>query len=454
MKTNLKILLLLAILIAIAIQETSSQHRLKRKTKKTRFLNRFRGLKRLRNYRRYHKGRKRRNANLFGCDCGIAERGADSTKNNLTDFATNEIQKIAQAKRTRIVGGYMPKSRPWMALIELERTPKDARKGNGQCGGAIINKEWIVTAAHCFCAEPLACKLDHIGMKTVVDSELKRVNVYIGVTDVTLRHFSPATKHNASNIIIYPTYVHNKRDQNDIALVHLETPLEFKPNTVHPICLPTGARFKDADISDAYVSGWGLRAQRDCNTIDKGPAKHQRCKFPFVWMNLTHTTCHSASTPSYSNENCKLLTAQETAEGHHHQIDTPETKIVDESGNRITECYTSHPGKAGWCATCVVGAKKGQAGFCRKKLNKPRRLPHGAKPKKHFGRPTASENWGLCSMNCNPIPANMKHHLIQEVQLSTLSNKDCATFGKTMKVVPRIELCAGNKVGSSWSGFG
>ena len=32
-------------------------------------------------------------------------------------------------------------------------------------------------------------------------------------------------------------------------------------------------------------------------------------------MNLTHTTCHSASTPSYSDENCKLLADQQTTEG-------------------------------------------------------------------------------------------------------------------------------------------
>ena len=30
--------------------------------------------------------------------------------------------------------------------------------------------------------------------------------------------------------------------------------------------------------------------------------------------------------------------------------------------------------------------------------------------------------------------------------MSTLSNKDCATLGKAMKAVPRIELCAGHKV--------
>ena len=37
MKTNLKILLLLAIIIAIAIQETSANHRLKRKTMQSKY---------------------------------------------------------------------------------------------------------------------------------------------------------------------------------------------------------------------------------------------------------------------------------------------------------------------------------------------------------------------------------------------------------------------------------
>ena len=43
-----------------------------------------------------------------------------------------------------------------------------------------------------------------------------------------------------TKIIIFPSYVRKKRDQNDLALVRLETPMEFKPNTVQPICLPSG----------------------------------------------------------------------------------------------------------------------------------------------------------------------------------------------------------------------
>jgi hypothetical protein len=35
-------------------------------------------------------------------------------------------------------------------------------------------------------------------------------------------------------------------------------------------------RFKDTDISDAFVSGWGLRARRECTTIDKVHSEHDQ----------------------------------------------------------------------------------------------------------------------------------------------------------------------------------
>ena len=113
-------------------------------------------------------------------------------------------------------------------------------------------------------------------------------------------------------------------------------------------------RFRDADISEAYVSGWGTLADKTCTTIDKGPAKHRRCKFPFIWMNHTHTTCSSANPPSYYDEDCKLLAesaVQNTGVkrlGYQHKIDLPDTEIVDESGNLITKCFTLNPGTAGW----------------------------------------------------------------------------------------------------------
>ena len=60
---------------------------------------------------------------FFGCECGIAEKGADNAKPNLT--APYNMPMLRRAKKTRIVGGYTPKNRPWMVLIELNETVTD-----------------------------------------------------------------------------------------------------------------------------------------------------------------------------------------------------------------------------------------------------------------------------------------------------------------------------------------
>lgn len=48
-------------------------------------------------------------------------------------------------KRGRIVGGtkVMPGEFPWIVSIR--------HKGSHTCGGVVVNKKWIITAAHCFC---------------------------------------------------------------------------------------------------------------------------------------------------------------------------------------------------------------------------------------------------------------------------------------------------------------
>ena len=67
--------------------------------------------------------------------------GADSAKSNLSS-PYDIPKKFRRAKKSRIVGGYTPKSRPWMALLELSSKKKNPfrLKSSGQCGGAIINK--------------------------------------------------------------------------------------------------------------------------------------------------------------------------------------------------------------------------------------------------------------------------------------------------------------------------
>ena len=62
------------------------------------------------------------------------------------------MQTYSVGADTRIVGGCLAGHIPWYVLIL-----HDALKYIGpppKCGGVLINKFWIISAAHCFCAHP------------------------------------------------------------------------------------------------------------------------------------------------------------------------------------------------------------------------------------------------------------------------------------------------------------
>ena len=64
------------------------------------------------------------------------------------------------------------------------------------------------------------------------------------------------------------------------------------------------------------------------------------------------------------------------------------------SGDLLTTCYTSKPGPAGWCATCILNATADHPNFCNPfALPGQEKNPAGAEPTK---------NWGLCKKSCSP----------------------------------------------------
>lgn len=135
----------------------------------------------------------------------------------------------------RIVGGkeVNPQHRyPWMvAFLNTENKPF--------CAGSILNREFILTAAHCF---------DNY-MNNI--SSLDAIKVLIGVHSV--EETAPNAK--IESLIIHEEYKRTGQALfNDIALVKLAKPLTFNAFS-RPICLPSRLM---TSFDNLTVAGWGF----------------------------------------------------------------------------------------------------------------------------------------------------------------------------------------------------
>uniref|UniRef100_A0A1Y1LL33 CLIP domain-containing serine protease n=1 Tax=Photinus pyralis TaxID=7054 RepID=A0A1Y1LL33_PHOPY len=155
----------------------------------------------------------------------------------------------------RIVGGQLTELRqfPWLVLLEYDKPT-----GRGfHCGGSLINKNYVLTAAHCIVNIPRSWRLvsvrlgehqldadpdcedgDRPGFEDCADSPID-----IPVSEVTLH------QQYARREIAKP---------NDIALVRLSTPVTYS-KSISPICLPTKPEFLNNRFNGAVmtVAGWG-----------------------------------------------------------------------------------------------------------------------------------------------------------------------------------------------------
>ncbi|KAJ8683976.1 hypothetical protein QAD02_019768 [Eretmocerus hayati] len=107
-------------------------------------------------------------------------------------------------------------------------------KGQHFCGGAILNKNYVITAAHC-----------------VYGRDFHIMRVVVGTVNVTV----PGQIHTPVEVTVHRDYKPSSLKLNDIALMKVEPELIFS-DAVQPVLLP------DYDVkipteTQVVVSGWG-----------------------------------------------------------------------------------------------------------------------------------------------------------------------------------------------------
>merc|ERR1712240_890328 len=153
----------------------------------------------------------------------------------LEDRAINTCGCAPVSSSNRIVGGkeVNPKGKlPYQVYFNPCKCTSDGMCRCGMCGGTIVNKKFVITAAHCY------------------NSMFTDLRVIVG--EHNLCEGGNVIK--VKKITLHPDY-NSKKVDNDIAVLELAEDLTFT-DKIKPACLPS-SETKDYGGSASTISGWG-----------------------------------------------------------------------------------------------------------------------------------------------------------------------------------------------------
>lgn len=145
----------------------------------------------------------------------------------------------------RIVNGQVAAvdSIPWIASL-------GTKTNSHFCGATILNKNWVLTAAHCTMGKTAEDITVRVGIHSIV--QLYGEKIY-----------------NAKTVI--QNELKNPGDFGDFALIEVDRPIEFEDGKIEPGCL----NLKDENFSDDLLSaGWGITSRTWKDISDENGVMH------------------------------------------------------------------------------------------------------------------------------------------------------------------------------------
>lgn len=156
----------------------------------------------------------------------------------------------------KIIGGVNASlgAHPWMVALGYNSRFSSNDQAEVRCGGALITRQHVATAAHCVHPE-------QTGGTTLSELRIGEWNL-VTDPDCTTNLFGrlqcapPVAIRKPAKITIHPDYNTNRRFNNDVAVIRLDRPVDLH-SYVRPICIPDSFTNNGEGYSVPYATGWG-----------------------------------------------------------------------------------------------------------------------------------------------------------------------------------------------------